>query len=183
MKYFILSDLHGSLFYLKAALKIYQKNDFDGIILLGDLLYHGPRNPLTKDYNPALVAELLNDYQKNIKAAIRGNCDSEVDQMVINFPIMSDYQVLKLNNRNLFISHGHIYHQDNLPPAISSEDLFLSGHTHLPLAEKKNGIYFGNPGSISLAKESMPSSYGVLDSKGFRVFDLSQKLIKEILFD
>ena len=108
MKLFIISDIHGSLYYLKKVMEIFGKENYDKLVILGDELYHGPRNPLPKDYSPKEVIEILNKYKDKI-IAVRGNCDSEVDQMVLSYPIMSDYSMIYLGNKRVFLTHGHIY--------------------------------------------------------------------------
>lgn len=180
MKLFFISDIHGSLYYLKKALENYNKENAQYIVILGDELYHGARNPLPEGYNPKEVAELLNTYKDKI-IAVRGNCDSEVDQMVINYPIMSDYSIILYNNRRLFLTHGHIYNKDNLPP-LSDGDVIIHGHTHVPVAEKLNNIFIINPGSITFPKEDTPHCYGVLENNLFKIKDLSGNVFKEIAF-
>ena len=147
MKLFIISDIHGSLYYLKKVMEIFEKENYDKLVILGDELYHGPRNPLPKDYSPKEVIEILNKYKDKI-IAVRGNCDSEVDQMVLSYPIMSDYSMIYLGNKRVFLTHGHIYNIDN-PLPMSEGDILLYGHFHIPMIEKKDERYFFNPGSIS----------------------------------
>lgn len=178
MKLFFMSDIHGSLYYLNKALERYKEENADYIIILGDELYHGARNPLTRDYNPKEVAAVLNSLSDKI-IAIRGNCDSEVDQMVIDFPITSTYSMVLYENKRLFLTHGHIYNEDNLPK-LSDSDVFLYGHTHIPKAEKLNGITVINPGSISLPKENSPHSYGILENGIFYIKDLDGNIFKQI---
>ncbi|MBU3092823.1 phosphodiesterase [Clostridium sp. CF011] len=178
MKIFFISDIHGSLYYLKKAIERYKEEGAGYIVLLGDVLYHGPRNQLPKDYNPQLVASLLNEYKDKI-IAVRGNCDSEVDQMIIEYPMMSDYSIILCNNRRLFLTHGHIYNEDNLPE-LSENDVLVFGHTHVPVAKKHNKIYVLNPGSVSLPKENNPNSYAILKDDLFQIKDLDGAVIKEI---
>lgn len=179
MKLFFISDIHGSELFLNKALEAFEREQADQIIILGDELYHGPRNPLPEGYNPKVVAEILNKYKDKI-IAVRGNCDSEVDQMVIEYPIMSDYVILADNNRKFFLTHGHIYSPVNLPK-LSEGDVFCYGHTHIPVAEKKESINIFNPGSITLPKENNPNSYGIyFDGKLF-VKTLDGKIIKELI--
>ena len=128
-----------------------------------DALYHGPRNPLPEGYNPAEVANLLNHYKDQI-IAVRGNCDSEVDQMLINYQMMETYSTILFDDRKMFLTHGHIYNPENLP-TLCDGDIFAFGHTHLPVAEKCGGIYIFNPGSITLPKGGNPKSYGVFDGE------------------
>ena len=178
MKIFFISDIHGSLYYLKKALKRYKEENANYIVILGDALYHGPRNPLPEEYNPEEVASLLNEYKDKI-IAVRGNCDSEVDQMLIEYPMMADYSIILYNNRRLFLTHGHIYNEDNLPN-LSENDVLVHGHTHIPVAKKHNKIYVLNPGSISLPKENNPNSYAILQDNLFQIKDLEGNVIKEI---
>ncbi|MCT4620036.1 MAG: phosphodiesterase [Marinisporobacter sp.] len=178
MKLFFVSDIHGSLYYLKKALEIYDKEKADYLVLLGDALYHGARNPLPKDYNPKEVAALLNTYKEKI-IAVRGNCDSEVDQMVIDYPMMGDYTIVLYENRRLFLTHGHVYNKNNMPN-LSENDVLIHGHTHIPVAEKYEHIYLLNPGSITLPKENNPNTYGILENNLFEIKDVDGKLVKSI---
>lgn len=178
MKLFFISDIHGSAYYLSKALDIYEKENADYIVILGDALYHGARNPLPKEYNPKKVAELLNTYKNNI-IAVRGNCDSEVDQMVLNYPLMSEYSTILYNGKRLFLTHGHIYNKNNLPN-INSGDILISGHTHIPVIEKLNNILFINPGSITFPKENTPHCYGILCENLFKIKTLEGEIFKEI---
>lgn len=178
MKLFFISDIHGSLYYTKKALEAYEKENADYIVILGDELYHGPRNPLTKEYNPMEVAQLLNGYADRI-IAVRGNCDSEVDELVINYPIRADYSAILYEGRRLFLTHGHIFSEDNMPK-LSDGDVFIFGHIHTPIAEKRGNIYIINPGSISLPKEGYPNSYGVLEGSIFKIMDFDGNAFKKI---
>ncbi|MCB2294172.1 phosphodiesterase [Clostridium algoriphilum] len=178
MKLFFISDIHGSLYYLKKTLEFYKEEKANYIVLLGDALYHGPRNPLPRDYNPQEVANLLNEYKKKI-IAVRGNCDSEVDQMLIEYPMMAEYSTILYNDRRLFITHGHIYNEKNLPK-LSENDVLIYGHTHIPVAKKYNNIYVLNPGSISLPRDNIPNSYAILQDNLFQIKDLEGNVIKEI---
>lgn len=180
MKLFFISDIHGSYHYLKKALECFNEEKANTIILLGDSLYHGPRNPLPLDYNPQQVATLLNQY-KNIIISVRGNCDSEVDQMLIKYPMMSDYSYILYGDRRIFLSHGHLYSAENLPD-LCDGDVFAFGHIHIPMAEKRGEIYIVNPGSISLPKENNPNSYGILEDNLFQIKDLNGNVLKELYF-
>ena len=168
MKYLIISDIHGSLSGALLMPEAFKKHQCDAVILLGDVLYHGPRNDLPEDYAPKQVIPVMNEMKEKI-TAVRGNCDAEVDRMVLDFAISADYQVFFLGGRRLFISHGHVYGPKNLP-SLSEGDIFLSGHTHVPTAEKKDGVFLLNPGSCALPKNGHPKSYGILDEEGFTVF-------------
>ncbi len=178
MKLFFVADIHGSSFYLKKALEKYKEEQADSLVLLGDFLYHGPRNSLPEGYNPKEVAECLNGYADQI-VGIRGNCDSEVDQMLLQFPMMADYMVLFYNNRRIFASHGHIYHAEHLP-SLRKGDIFIQGHTHIPVADKVNDIYILNPGSIALPKGGFANSYGIMEQDTFTIKDFEGGVIKSI---
>ncbi len=178
MKLLFLSDIHGSVFFTKQALEIFEKENADYLIILGDQLYHGPRNPLPKGYDPKEAASLLNEYSDKI-IAVRGNCDSEVDQMMLDYPIMSDYSTVFYNDKRIFVTHGHIYNQVNMPK-LSSGDVLVHGHTHIPVAEKKDGISILNPGSITLPKQDNPNSYAVLEDDFFEIKDLEMNTFKSI---
>ncbi len=180
MKYFVLSDIHGCITYVEKALEIFDSSDCDKLLLLGDLLYHGPRNPLVDEYSPVKVISLLNKYKDRI-IAIRGNCDSEVDQMVLDFPMMSDYTQIVIDNTNIFVTHGHLFDENNLPKLMKG-DVFINGHYHVPVAKEVDGIYLLNPGSITLPKDDSKRSYGILTSKSFEIYDLDKNIVKEITF-
>lgn len=170
MKLFFISDIHGSVFYLKKALAKFERSGAPYLVILGDELYHGARNPLPPEYNPKEAAELLNGYADRI-LAVRGNCESEVDEMVLNYPVMSTYSILLAESHRFFLTHGHIYHPENLPP-LAKGDAFLYGHTHVPKIEQKNGITMINPGSITFPKENSPHTYGVFDGTSFQILNL-----------
>lgn len=178
MKLFFMSDIHGSAVWLNRALAKVEEEKADYIVILGDLLYHGPRNPLPDEYNPKAVAERLNAYKERI-IAVRGNCDAEVDQMLIEFPILSDCAILFHEGRRIYATHGHHFHIDQLPQ-LSGNDIFIQGHTHVPVAEKRGDVFVLNPGSISLPKENNPQSYGVLEGLDFRIKDFAGNTLKQI---
>lgn len=180
MKLFFISDIHGSAVFLQQALDCFASERADYLVLLGDELYHGARNPLPEGYDTKKTAALLNEYADNI-IAVRGNCDSEVDQMVLNFPMMSDYSTVLHEGRRLFLTHGHLFHPDHLPP-LSGGDVFCYGHTHLPVAEKKENIILFNPGSITLPKEGNPHTYGVLSDSYLSIKALNGETFKQIDF-
>lgn len=172
MKLFFASDIHGSLSATELMLQQFERSGADWLILLGDLLYHGPRNPLPDTYNPSGVAECLNKHASKI-IAVRGNCDSEVDQMLLSFPIMAGWQQVLTEQRRFFLTHGHDYGPQNLP-ALNGGDVLVYGHTHIPQAEKLGGIYYFNPGSISLPKGGYPPSFGILSGDQLQVLTLQQ---------
>ncbi|HEX3025869.1 MAG TPA: phosphodiesterase [Clostridia bacterium] len=180
MKLFFIADIHGSAYYLKKTLAVYEQEKADYLVILGDELYHGARNPLPEEYNPKEVAGLLNDYSGKI-IAVRGNCDSEVDQMVLNYPIMSDYSTILYHGKRLFLTHGHLYQENNMP-GLCDGDVFFYGHTHVLRAEKKDGVTIINPGSITLPKENLPHTFGLLENDVFEIRDLNGGVVKKIRF-
>lgn len=157
MKYLIASDIHGSKICCEKLIEAYRRESADRLVLLGDILYHGPRNDLPEGYDPKGVIALLNEYQSDI-LCVRGNCDTEVDQMVLSFPIMAEYAALDMGERLIYLTHGHHYHIDHLPP-LNSSDILIYGHTHIPLCEEKDGVLCLNPGSVSIPKADTPHSY------------------------
>ncbi|MGF1712508.1 phosphodiesterase [Vibrio kagoshimensis] len=174
MKLFFASDLHGSLPATKEVLQRYVESGCDHLILLGDTLNHGPRNPIPEGYNPPQVAEALNMYSDQI-IAVRGNCDSEVDQMLLSFPMMSDYAwVLLESGRRLFLTHGHLFNSGKRPP-LKEGDVLAHGHTHIPVAEYQSGIFIFNPSSVTFPREGHPASYGIYQDGCFEVFSLANE--------
>ncbi|MBQ6154143.1 MAG: phosphodiesterase [Ruminococcus sp.] len=165
MKYLIASDIHGSEVYCSKLIEAYRRESADRLILLGDILYHGPRNDLPEGYDPKGVFALLNAYKNEI-LCVRGNCDTEVDQMVLDFPIMAEYALLDAGERLIFLTHGHHYNINSLPP-LKQGDILIYGHTHIPLCEEKDGVLCLNPGSVSLPKNGTPHSYMTLENGTF----------------
>jgi len=163
MKLLIAADTHGSEYYVDKLVKAYKQEEAERMLLLGDILYHGPRNDLPKGYHPKGVISLLNRLKQEI-ICVRGNCDSEVDQMVLEFPIMADYSLVEFGNRTIFATHGHLYHPDS-PPMLKSGDILLNGHTHVPKCETYGEFIYMNPGSISLPKEGSEHGYIIADSR------------------
>ena len=162
MKWMIASDLHGSAYYCRKMLEAFEREGADRLFLLGDLLYHGPRNDLPREYAPKEVFPLLNGKKEKL-LCVRGNCDAEVDQMVLEFPVLADYAVLPVGQRLIYATHGHIYHVKNLPP-LAPGDVLLHGHTHVPAwTEFGQGNLYLNPGSVSIPKENSPHSYMTLE--------------------
>lgn len=165
MKWMIASDIHGSEYYCKELLRAYKEEGAERMLLLGDILYHGPRNDLPKDYAPKKVIEMLNA-MKNELLCVRGNCDTEVDQMVLDFPVLAEYLLVPLKDRVIFAVHGHNFNEKNLPP-IKDGDILLNGHTHVPkCVEHENYIYM-NPGSVSIPKEDSWHGYMILEDDAF----------------
>ena len=155
MKLLIASDIHGSAFWCQKLCEVIEGEHPDRILLLGDLLYHGPRNDLPKEYGPKQVIPMLSQYKEKI-IAVRGNCEAEVDQMVLPFPYLADFSQLYVDGKLLYLSHGHHASPDNLPP-LPEGSIFLSGHTHVKLDEIRNGIRCLNPGSVSIPKDGSHS--------------------------
>lgn len=161
MKYMILSDLHGSAYWCHRALEAFEAEQADRLLLLGDLLYHGPRNDLPEAYAPKDVIAMLNPLSERI-LCVRGNCEAEVDQMVLSFPVLADYALLELGNHLLFMTHGHHYNARQLPP-LQPGDVLLHGHTHIPCKEQTEGIWVLNPGSASIPKAGSHHGYMTLE--------------------
>ena len=181
MKLFVASDIHGSYYYCKKLFTFFNEMHGDKMLLLGDLLYHGPRNDLPREYNPKQCIELYNSYQEKI-IAVRGNCDSEVDQMVLNFPIMADSVTLDIDNLKVIASHGHIYNKEHMP---MDEDnyVFFYGHTHIPEFETLNGNLVINPGSISIPKMNSKHSFGILEDRIFTMYSLDGEQLAKYPID
>ncbi|MCQ2558257.1 MAG: phosphodiesterase [Oscillospiraceae bacterium] len=171
MKYLIASDLHGSAKYCRQLFQRIQAEQPDALLLLGDELYHGPRNDLPEEYNTKQVTALLNECTLPI-TAVRGNCDAEVDQMVLTFPIMADSCVVKNGSVEVFATHGHLFGEEN-PPAFNGGGILLCGHTHVPACRQHEGFLYLNPGSVSIPKENSPHSYMIWDETGFTWKDVS----------
>lgn len=166
MKWMIASDLHGSYYYAQQMRAAFEREQADRLLLLGDLLYHGPRNDLPRDYAPKQVIPLLNEMRDKL-LCVRGNCDAEVDQMVLTFPILADYAVLPVGSRLLYATHGHVFNLKNLPP-LAPGDLLLHGHTHIPTwTPFGDGNFCLNPGSLSLPKENSAHGYMTLEGETF----------------
>ena len=179
MKLFFVSDLHGSLPATKRTIQKFESSDADYFILLGDILNHGPRNPVPEGYNPPEVARLLNGYADKI-ISVRGNCDSEVDQMLLEFPMMMDYAWVLLNEKQrLFLTHGHTYNADNRP-SLKKGDVIAHGHTHIPLAEYQGDQIIYNPGSVTFPKGGFAASYGLLEDNRLKVITFENEVLAEI---
>lgn len=178
MKLMFASDIHGSAYYCRKMIGAYQAEQADRLILLGDILYHGPRNDLPKDYAPKEVIAMLNP-MKNEICAVRGNCEAEVDQMVLDFPVMADYCILLEGERTIYVTHGHIYNENNLPP-LKEGDVLIHGHTHVLRAEKMEHYTLLNPGSVSIPKEGNPPTYAVLQDRLFVIKGFDGRIVKEL---
>lgn len=163
MKLMIASDIHGSPVWCEKLVDAFKNEKADRLVLLGDILYHGPRNGLTPGYDPAAVMGMLNPLKEKI-LCVRGNCDSEVDQMVLEFPMLADYAVFYAGGRMIYATHGHTRNVDQCPP-LSAGDILLHGHTHVPAwQEFGNGNLYINPGSVSIPKENTPNGYILLET-------------------
>ena len=170
MKLVIASDIHGSAFWCKKLLDLVEKEQPDKLVLLGDILYHGPRNDLPRDYAPKQVIPMLSEWKEKI-LCVRGNCEAEVDQMVLPFPCMADYAVLE-GEKTLYLTHGHLWNPENLPP-LAPGSIFLYGHTHVKKDELVNEIRCLNPGSVSIPKDGSHSCM-VYENGDFRVCILEE---------
>lgn len=177
MKYMIASDIHGSAFYCRKLLEAFEASGAKKLILLGDILYHGPRNDLPLEYAPKAVLAMLNEKKDRI-FCVRGNCDTEVDQMVLEFPILADYALFVVDGITIYATHGHVYNENSLPP-MQKKDVLLHGHTHVLRAESCGDITILNPGSVSIPKEGNPPTYAVLEDGVFRILDFDGRIIKE----
>ena len=171
MKYMIASDIHGSAFWCQKMVEAYRKEKADRLILLGDLLYHGPRNDLPEGYDPKQVIDLLNPLKNEI-LCVRGNCEAEVDQMVLQFPVMADYALMECGENIIFITHGHIFNEQHLPP-LKKGDILLHGHTHVPICVEHESYTYLNPGSVGIPKEDSWNGYMTLEDGAFRWKDMN----------
>ena len=179
MKLMIASDLHGSAYYTHQLLDAWDREGAPRLFLLGDILYHGPRNDLPEGYAPKEVLAMLNERKDRI-FCVRGNCDGEVDQMVLDFPILADYAVLTAGERLIYATHGHVYNTAHLPP-LQPGDILLHGHTHVPAWQAfGEGNLYLNPGSVSIPKENSPHSYMTLEGGKLVWKDLEGKVYHEL---
>ena len=163
MKILIASDIHGSAYYCRMLLEALEREKADRLFLLGDILYHGPRNDLPRDYAPKEVIAMLNPLKEKL-FCVRGNCDTEVDQMVLDFNVLAEQAYLNFNNYSIVLSHGHKLDEKNIP-ALCDGDILLCGHTHVPKCEKRDGYIYMNPGSVSIPKENSAHSYMILEDR------------------
>lgn len=171
MKLIIASDIHGSAKWCRLLLDAVEHENADKLVLLGDLLYHGPRNDFPEEYAPKEVFAMLNAVKEKI-TAVRGNCDSEVDQMVLEFPCLADFALIDDNGRTLFLTHGHLFNTQNLPH-LKKGDLLLNGHFHTPcFQELENGVFYANCGSTALPFHDTPHSYIVYENGELTFADL-----------
>lgn len=167
MKLFIASDIHGSAYYARLLADRFAAEKADRLVLLGDVLYHGPRNDLPREYDPKAVISILNPLKDKI-IAVKGNCESEVDSMVLDFNVQSEFATLISDKHTLLMTHGH-----RTNPPMNGFDVLLCGHTHVPALEKRDGYIYVNPGSVSIPKEASPHSYMTFDGRTLRWYDLN----------
>ena len=161
MKWMIASDIHGSAYYCRELLVAFEREGAQKLMLLGDVLYHGPRNDLPRDYAPKEVIAMLNAIKEKL-LCVRGNCDTEVDQMVLDFPVLADYAILVAGERMIYATHGHVYNENKLPP-LQKGDVLMHGHTHVPKCVEHEDYLYINPGSVSIPKENSAHSYLILE--------------------
>jgi uncharacterized protein len=178
MKLFVMSDIHGARESLELALSAFERESADCLLVLGDYINHGPRNTIPADYAPMEIGRILNRCKERI-IAIRGNCDSEVDQMIFEFPMMSDYAIVLHGLRRCFLSHGHLFGPDKLPP-LSAGDIFLFGHSHIPLLETRGKITLVNPGSVGIPKGGSERGYAILDERHAELKSLSGVVLQSL---
>ncbi len=170
-KLMIASDIHGDAQTTALLLQRFRESGAEKLILLGDLLYHGPRNDLPQGYAPKKVIELLNGVAEKL-LCVRGNCEAEVDGMVLSFPVLADYAYICVDDLRIFATHGHNHNLSALPP-LSRGDILLHGHTHVPAAEVfGNDNLYLNPGSVSIPKEGSPKSYIIYENGAFDFYTL-----------
>lgn len=177
MRIMIASDIHGSEYYCSQLLEAYAREEADRMLLLGDILYHGPRNDLPRDYAPKKVIAMLNAMKEDIYC-VRGNCEAEVDQMVLEFPVLADYALIPAGDKMVYATHGHVYNEKNLPP-LHKGDVLLNGHTHVPKCVEHEDYVYMNPGSVSIPKEDSHHGYMILEGDKFTWKDLAGNIINE----
>lgn len=175
MKFMIASDIHGSTYYTKRLLERFDDEKPEKLILLGDLYYHGPRNPLSEEYSPMDVSNLLNSIKDKL-IVVRGNCDSEVDEMISDFPFEISAEIW-VGDKKVNLTHGHRYNKDNLPP--NCGDILVYGHLHTGFIIRENGKIFANPGSTSLPKNGTKNSYLIIDENVIILKDMDGNVLKE----
>lgn len=170
MKLMFASDIHGDAVCCEKMLKRFDEERAERLFLLGDILYHGPRNGIPEGYAPKRVIEMLNGRKRQL-FCVHGNCDTEVDQMVLDFPILAEYALLYLDGRTVFLTHGHKFNTDN-PPPLNKGDVLLHGHTHVQVIDGSREYTYINPGSVSLPKNGLPKSFLIYEDGEFRLCEL-----------
>ena len=182
MRILFFSDVHGVPETLKRLLEKADELQAEQLVLLGDALYHGPRNGVPGFYDPVQVAGMLNSVKEKL-IAVRGNCDSEVDQMMLHFPVMSDFSELLADGQRFFLTHGHVWNAGNMPP-LPNGTVLAHGHTHIPeITDHESGKIIFNPGSISLPKQNFMQTFGFFDGKTLSVRKLADgtELLSKVL--
>ena len=175
MKWILASDIHGSSFWCRKLLEAYDREGADRLLLLGDILYHGPRNDLPQEYDPKQVIAMLNERRQDI-LCVRGNCDTEVDQMVLEFPILADYAVIVDGKQVIYATHGHRFNEETLPP-LHEGDVLLHGHTHVPVRRRHDTYTYINPGSVAIPKENSHHGYILLEQGVFTFKDMNGNVL------
>ena len=182
MKLMIASDIHGDADTAARLIEAYKDSGAEKLLILGDILYHGPRNDLPAGYAPKKLIELLNPIADEL-ICVRGNCDTEVDQMVLNFPILADYAILCLDGLTVYATHGHKYNPTT-PPPMKKGEILLTGHTHIPAAVSfGNGNFYINPGSVTIPKENSEKSYILYENREFVFYSLDGAVYDSISFE
>jgi len=176
MKIMVASDIHGSAHYCEKLVNAYKEEKADKLLLLGDILYHGPRNDLPYEYDPKKVIAMLNEISSEI-LCVRGNCEAEVDQQVLQFPIMADYCILYIEKHMIFATHGHKFNEET-PPLLKKGDILLNGHTHVPKLKEHEDYIYMNPGSVSIPKEGSKSGYMLICNNKFMWKDFDGNCFK-----
>lgn len=177
MKLMIASDIHGSAYYCRKMIEAYKNEKVEKLLILGDILYHGPRNDLPCEYAPKEVIGMLNPMADEL-LCVRGNCDTEVDQMVLDFPVLAEYAIFYVNGRTIFATHGHNFNPANAPK-IKNGDILLNGHTHVPAFEETERFIYVNPGSVSIPKENSEHGYIILEDNTLTWKNLDGKVWME----
>ena len=170
MKWFVFSDLHGSAYWCEKTLEAFDRERADRMVFLGDVLNHGPRNDLPERYGPPEVIDMLNKRRDSI-LAVCGNCDSDVDQAVLAYPMKAEYAVFSVGGRMIYATHGHVYNENNLPP-LRKGDILLHGHTHIPACEDHGDFLYVNPGSVAIPKGGSTNSYMIITEDGMEWKDM-----------
>ncbi len=181
MKWMVASDIHGSEYYARKLVDLYKKEGASKLLLLGDILYHGPRNDLPLGYRPKGVIELLNPLKKDI-VCVRGNCEAEVDQMVLEFPVLTDHVLIENEHFTLYLAHGH-HECNNNPPLMNKDFILLCGHTHVPKLDIHDSYVYINPGSITLPKEDSWHGYMLIEDNRFIWKDVEGNIKKEYTYN
>ena len=157
----------------------YEELNCEKLVVLGDLYYIGPRNKMSEAYDIKYVQEFLSSFKDNL-ICIRGNCDSDVDVMVSDFPIINELGLISIDGKDIYLTHGHIYNEDNWT---KNNSILVYGHLHIPFIKEKDGNIYMNPGSISLPKSDVGPTYLVLEDNKFIIYNLSnEKILEKQLF-